>query len=129
MSRPKALARAGFERIESAFDAVFTPAWNPLYCLGALGWFFYWIVAVSGIYLYAFFDSGVTEAYESVERITHVQWYAGGVMRSLHRYASDALVVVMMLRLIVRDASSTLSRGVGGPPWTLRRTSSEDVPS
>ena len=112
-SRPKRLARAAIERIESVFDAVFTPQWNPLYQLGALAWFFYWIVAASGIYLYAFFDSGVTEAYDSVEHITHVQWYAGGVMRSLHRYASDALVVVMMLHLVREFVMDRLH----GPRW------------
>lgn len=64
VSRIKRLARAGFERVESLFDKIFTPAWNPLYQLGALGWFYYWIVAVSGIYLYIFFDSGVIDAYE-----------------------------------------------------------------
>jgi quinol-cytochrome oxidoreductase complex cytochrome b subunit/coenzyme F420-reducing hydrogenase delta subunit len=113
VSHPKRLARTAFERIESAFDAVFTPDWNPLYQLGALGWFFYWIVAVSGVYLYVFFDSGVTQAYESVERITHVQWYAGGVMRSLHRYASDALVIVMMLHLVREFVMDRLR----GPRW------------
>jgi quinol-cytochrome oxidoreductase complex cytochrome b subunit/coenzyme F420-reducing hydrogenase delta subunit len=113
VSRPKRLARTAFERLESAFDAVFTPDWNPLYQLGALGWFFYWIVAVSGVYLYVFFDSGVTEAYESVEHITHVQWYAGGVMRSLHRYASDALVIVMMLHLVREFVMDRLH----GPRW------------
>ncbi len=113
VSYPKRLARLAVERIESAFDAVFTPEWNPLYQLGALGWFFYWIVAVSGIYLYVFFDSGVTEAYESVEHITHVQWYAGGVMRSLHRYASDALVIVMMLHLLREYIMDRLH----GPRW------------
>lgn len=113
VSLPKRLARAGFERVESLFDAIFTPIWNPLYCLGALGWFFYWIVAVSGIYLYAFFDSGVTQAYESVEYMTHVQWYAGGVMRSLHRYASDALVVVMVLHLVREYVMDRMH----GPRW------------
>ncbi len=113
MSRPKRLARWAFERVESAFDAVFTPDWNPLYQLGALGWFFYWIVAVSGVYLYIFFDSGVTAAYESVEAITHVQWYAGGVMRSLHRYASDGLVIVMMLHLVREYVMDRLH----GPRW------------
>ena len=34
------------------FVAAFGPRWNPLYQLGALGFFYYWIVAVSGIYLY-----------------------------------------------------------------------------
>jgi ferredoxin/coenzyme F420-reducing hydrogenase delta subunit len=68
--------------------------------LGALGWFFYWIVIVTGIYLFIFFDTGITEAYNSVEYLTNSQWYAGGVMRSLHRYASDALVVVVLLHLL-----------------------------
>lgn len=113
MSSSKRLARIALGRLESGFDAVFTPGWNPLYQLGALGWFFYWIVAVSGIYLYAFFDSGVTQAYESVEHITHVQWYAGGVMRSLHRYASDALVLVMMLHLVREYVMDRLH----GPRW------------
>ncbi|MBT5156274.1 MAG: hypothetical protein HOM44_19465, partial [Gammaproteobacteria bacterium] len=50
--------RTGFEYIERGFDAAFTPQWNPLLQLGALGWFFYWIVVVTGIYLYIFFDTG-----------------------------------------------------------------------
>jgi ferredoxin len=79
---------------------VFGAKWNPLYQLGALGWFYYWIVIISGIYLYIFFDTGVTQAYESLEYLTHEQWYAGGIMRSLHRYASDALVVMMMVHLL-----------------------------
>jgi ferredoxin/coenzyme F420-reducing hydrogenase delta subunit len=89
-----------FERLEDGFDALFGATWNPFYQLGALGWFCYWIVVVSGIYLYIFFDTGVSTAYQSVEVITHGQWYAGGVMRSLHRYASDLLVVVMLLHLL-----------------------------
>jgi len=96
----KQVVRYGFEKVEDWFDAIFGPDWNPFFHLGALGWFFYWIVAVSGLYLYIFFDTGVVQAYESVEALTHSQWYAGGVMRSLHRYASDALVVVMLMHLL-----------------------------
>ena len=91
--------RQVLERVESGFDAVFGAELNPLYQLGALGWFFYWIVAVSGIYLYIFFDTGIENAYASVEYMTHEQWYAAGVMRSLHRYASDALVIVVLLHM------------------------------
>jgi coenzyme F420-reducing hydrogenase delta subunit/ferredoxin len=92
-------AKAVLERVERAFDAAFSPAWNPFHHLGALGWFFFWIVLVSGVYLYIFFDTGMVHAYQSLEEITHAQWYAGGVMRSLHRYASDALVVVAFVHL------------------------------
>ena len=113
---PKTLFRGALERVESAFDAAFTPALNPLYQLGALGWFFYWIVAATGIYLYIFFDTGVEDAYASIERITHVQWYAGGIMRSLHRYASDALVLVVMLHLL-REYLLDRMRGARWLAW------------
>ena len=83
--------------------------------MGALGFFFYWIVAVSGIYVYLFFDTGVAAAYGSVEYLTHQQWYAGGVMRSLHRYASDALVVVMVV-ICFASSRSTATVGRGGSP-------------
>ena len=99
MSGLRSTAKAAFEIADKIFSRAFTPAWNPLGHLGTLGWFFYWIVIVSGIYLYIFFDTGISQAYESLEYITNVQWYAGGIMRSLHRYASDALIIVMMLHL------------------------------
>ena len=100
MSALRQLSRTGLEKVEGWFNRAFGPAWNPLYQLGALGWFFYWITIVSGVYLFVFFDTGINQAYESLEYITNVQWYAGGVMRSLHRYASDALIIVMMLHLL-----------------------------
>ncbi|UCC56348.1 MAG: cytochrome b N-terminal domain-containing protein [Gammaproteobacteria bacterium] len=116
MTTPRRIARAAFESVDKLFDRAFTPAWNPLYHLGTLGWFFYWIVIVSGIYLYIFFDTGINQAYESLEYITNVQWYAGGVMRSLHRYASDALIIVMMLHL-VREFVMDRYRGARWFSW------------
>jgi quinol-cytochrome oxidoreductase complex cytochrome b subunit/coenzyme F420-reducing hydrogenase delta subunit len=116
MTGLRILARSAFEGVDRVFDAAFGTAWNPLYHLGALGWFFYWITIVSGIYLYIFFDTGIHQAYESLEYITHVQWYAGGVMRSLHRYASDALIIVMMLHL-VREYVMDRYRGARWFTW------------
>ena len=85
--------RAGFELVERPFDRLFGPSLNPLAQLGALGFFFFWIVAVSGIYLFIFFDTGIDRAYRSVEYISRDQWFHAGVMRSFHRYASDLMVV------------------------------------
>jgi quinol-cytochrome oxidoreductase complex cytochrome b subunit/coenzyme F420-reducing hydrogenase delta subunit len=113
MRSARSALRFAFERLEQLLDRAFPPAWHPLYHLGALGFFFYWIVAVSGIYLYIFFDTGVAAAYGSVEYLTHEQWYAGGVMRSLHRYASDAMVVLMVLH-VLREFSLDRYRG---PRW------------
>jgi coenzyme F420-reducing hydrogenase delta subunit/ferredoxin len=85
--------------LERGFDHPFGATANPLRQLGALAFWFFWIVAVSGVYLYVFFDTSVSGAYQSVESLTRDQWYAGGVMRSLHRYASDAFLVVTVLHL------------------------------
>ncbi len=110
MAALKRLFRILFDRAEAFFDFAFGQQLNPFAWLGALGWFFFWIVAGSGVYLYIFFDTGITDAYASLEYITHEQWYLAGVMRSLHRYASDALVVVVVLHLL-REFSLDRLRG------------------
>lgn len=108
--------RLGFDWAERVLGWIFPAQWNPLLNLGALGFFFYWVITASGIYVYIFFDTGVKEAYASVEYMTHEQWYLAGVMRSLHRYASDGLVVVMLLH-ICREFSRDRYRGVRWFSW------------
>jgi len=87
-------------RFEGILNKIFGNDLNPFYCLGALGFFLFWVVVVSGVYIYAFYKTGMELSYPSVEYYTHEQWYLGGIMRSLHRYASDALMVVMVLHLL-----------------------------
>jgi ferredoxin/coenzyme F420-reducing hydrogenase delta subunit len=105
-----------FAWLEAGLDRVFTPACNPLYHLGALGFLYYWVVAATGIYLFIFFDTGITEAYGSIESITYKQWYLGGVMRSLHRYASDGMVAMMMVHML-REFSLDRYRGARWFTW------------
>ncbi|MEE8393316.1 MAG: cytochrome b N-terminal domain-containing protein [Rhodospirillales bacterium] len=85
--------------VEAAYDRSFGPNWNPLRQLGSLTFFMYWVVIVTGIYVYIFFETSAAGAYQSVEYLTYQQWYVGGVMRSLHRYASDAMVVMVVMHL------------------------------
>jgi ferredoxin/coenzyme F420-reducing hydrogenase delta subunit len=92
--------RACFFWLEGWLDRIFPPAWNPLYHLGTLGFFYLWVVTVSGIYVYIFFDTGTTEAYDSIEYMTYEQWYLAGIMRSLHRYASDGMVLMMGVHML-----------------------------
>ena len=40
------------------------------------------------------------QAYLSVERITHDQWWAGGILRSIHRYATDGMILTMLLHML-----------------------------
>jgi coenzyme F420-reducing hydrogenase delta subunit/ferredoxin len=102
--------------VEAVFDRAFGVRDNPLRHLGALGFYFFWVMAATGIYLYAFYDTGVTEAYNSVERLTHDQWYLGGVMRSLHRYAANAFVAVIVLHL-VKETVNARYRGFHWFSW------------
>lgn len=93
------------------------PGKAPWHHLGALGFFLFWVVAATGIYLFAFFDTSVAGAHASVEHLSREQWWFGGVMRSLHRYGSDAFVAVALLHL-VRELLAGHFRGFRWFSWT-----------
>ncbi|MCC6868317.1 MAG: cytochrome b N-terminal domain-containing protein [Burkholderiales bacterium] len=110
-----AAARA-WRAAEHALDRLCGVDDNPLRQLGGLGFYLFWLIAVSGGYLYIFYDTSVAGAHASIEALTHGQWWAGGVMRSLHRYASDAFVVVIVLHL-VRELMLGRFRGFRWYSW------------
>ncbi len=89
-----------YRRLEQIFDAPFGAALNPWRHLGALGFLFFWIIAVSGFYLFVVLDTSASGAYRSIDWLTHEQWYLGGVLRSMHRYAADAFIVVTLLHVL-----------------------------
>lgn len=91
--------RAGFMAAEGVFNRAFGDRLNPLYHLGSITFFLFWVVGATGLVLYAFFDTSVTGAYASVEAITHGAWGLGGLIRSTHRYASDAMMLTMVVHL------------------------------
>ena len=93
-------AQTLFEYIENLFDGFFGGADNPLRHLGALGLYFFWILVATGLYLYTVLDTSIEGVYRSIGYLSQEQWYLGGILRSLHRYASDAFVLVMMLHLL-----------------------------
>lgn len=117
---PLRLAKTGLRRLfdwlERGAERLFSPALNPIAQLGAISFFLFWVVAVSGVYLFIFFDTGVVNAYSSVEWISGAHWYHAGVMRSFHRYASDLMVVSMVLHLL-REFSLDRYRGVRWFSW------------
>ena len=88
---------------ERALDRVFGAPANPLRQLGALSFWMLWIVVASGFWIYALYETSVGGAYRSVQAMTEQQPLTGGLMRSLHRYASDALIALVALHL-VREA-------------------------
>ncbi|MCW8844705.1 MAG: cytochrome b N-terminal domain-containing protein, partial [Gammaproteobacteria bacterium] len=94
------IGRSVIDTLGRLLAPAFEPPLIPLRHLGSLTIFFLWIVLVSGIWLLIFFDTSVHGAYLSVEYLTHEQRYLGGIMRSLHRYASDAAIITLALHML-----------------------------
>ncbi|MFL6574837.1 MAG: cytochrome b N-terminal domain-containing protein [Burkholderiales bacterium] len=99
LKRIQALLQWCFVKVEGLFNLAFGDKLNPLYYVGAISYFLIWLIVVSGLYLYVFFETSVTGASASVDALTHAQPWAGGVLRSVHRYASDGLVLTMLLHM------------------------------
>lgn len=90
----------GLLLIEGWLDSIFTPGNNPFYCLGAIAVFFLWVLVATGVYLLIYYKISVEHAYESVRYLSEDQRYIGGIIRSIHRYSSDGLVIVAVLHLL-----------------------------
>lgn len=88
------------QRAEETLDTFFEGRSNPLRHLGATGLYLLWIVVGTGLYLYTVLDTGISGVYDSIGYQSQQLWYFGGIVRSLHRYASDGFVLVMMLHLV-----------------------------
>ncbi len=86
--------------LEYYTNLLFTPKFNPMYWFGSICFYMTWILVATGIYLFLFYDIKIKTAYQSVEYLTVTQWYLGGLIRSLHRYASAGLVVAAVLHTI-----------------------------
>jgi coenzyme F420-reducing hydrogenase delta subunit/ferredoxin len=98
-------AFSAWQAAEAGLDRAFGAEANPLRRLGALGFLLFWIVVLTGIYLYVFLETSVAGAWRSVADL--------GPLRSLHRYASDALVLVTFAHL----AREYLAGHAGGFRW------------
>lgn len=92
--------RRAFEYLEQWLDWPGGAELNCLRHLGALGFLFFWLIAASGIYLYVVLDTSATGAYPSIDQLSRQQWYLGGILRSVHRYSADGLVLVTLMHLL-----------------------------
>lgn len=100
MKRKLSLAYRGWSRLEHWANKAYSPAYNPLYHLGAIGVFLIWTLVISGVYLFIFYEISASGAYLSVKYLTESQWYMGGIVRSLHHYGADLLIIITLLHLI-----------------------------
>ena len=109
MAATNAIDRA-FVAAERWLDAPLGARANPLRNLGTLAFFLFWVLAATGIYLFVYFDTSVEGAYASIEALTTEQWWLGGVLRSVHRYAADAFVAATLLHLVREWAAGRFRR-------------------
>jgi ferredoxin/coenzyme F420-reducing hydrogenase delta subunit len=85
---------AGLDRL---FDRVYTSTYNPLYRTGALASLCLAVALVTGIYLLFVYE--IARPWESVAAVQRDP-YLGRWIRALHRYASDAAVVAVVLHVL-----------------------------
>jgi ferredoxin/coenzyme F420-reducing hydrogenase delta subunit len=100
VTAPRHFGKFLLSRIDRGLDSFFGEGLSPLRHLGSLCFLLFWMVAVSGIYLYAVLDTSATGAYRSINDLSQDQWYLGGLLRSIHRYAADGFVVTMIIHLV-----------------------------
>ncbi len=93
-----------FQKISYTLSKFFSSRLNPLYHLGAIAVFLLVIDVISGVYLFLFYSIDPKSSYASVEAISHS--FLGNIMRGIHRYSSDALIlttIAHMIHVIITD--------------------------
>ena len=75
--------------LDHGFDAAFGAAGNPLKQLGALAFLLLWLLALSGVILYAVLDTSAAGAYASIEALSQDRFSVGSALRGLHPALAD----------------------------------------
>jgi ferredoxin len=84
---------------ERGGDRVFGVAANPLRQLGSLAVLMLWLALASGVYMYVVYEASAGGAHRSLDALAREQPWAGGLVRSLHRYSADAFALFTMLHV------------------------------
>lgn len=93
---------------EDAINKAMTSKYNPFYYHGALPQFFLWVLFLSGLLLFAYYIPTIDNAYSSerlINAFTSVDYITnqipfGAVVRGIHRYAGDAMVLTIVLHAL-----------------------------
>jgi ferredoxin/coenzyme F420-reducing hydrogenase delta subunit len=86
---------------------------NPLYHTGTIAIFSLAVALVTGVYLFLFYRVGTEAAHRSIEEIMAQPLGIGALMRSLHRYSSDAAILAAALH----GGKMLLNDRFWGPRW------------
>jgi coenzyme F420-reducing hydrogenase delta subunit/ferredoxin len=106
-------AGAAYQWLETLLDRLVSAPLNPLYHTGTIAVFSLAVALVTGIYLFLFYRVGTEAAHRSIEEIMAHPWGIGALVRSLHRYSSDAA----MLAAVLHGLKMFLNDRFWGPRW------------
>lgn len=111
----RALHAAGalYQWLEVALDRLVSSPLDPLYHTGTIAVFSLAVATVTGIYLFLFYRVGTEAAHASIEGIMAQPVGIGALMRSLHRYSSDATI----LAAVLHGGKMLLNDRFWGPRW------------
>lgn len=105
-------ADAAFGRLDAWVERLVPPDMNPLTQTGAIANTTLLASIVSGVVLLIWYTPSVHQAHASIEAMAAAPWTAG-LVRSLHRYASDACMAFVLLHALRLLAA----RRLAGPRW------------
>jgi quinol-cytochrome oxidoreductase complex cytochrome b subunit/Pyruvate/2-oxoacid:ferredoxin oxidoreductase delta subunit len=88
----------GTLRLDVLVNRVYPSDYNPLYYTGGLANLFLFVLVLSGIFLFFYYEASLGGAFDSVRYITEGVPY-GGLVRGIHRYAADGFIVAALLHL------------------------------
>lgn len=88
----------GTLKLDVFVNRIYPTDFNPLYYTGGLSNLFLFILVLSGIFLFFYYEASLGGAFESLRYISETVPY-GGVIRGVHRYAADGFIVAVLLHL------------------------------
>lgn len=91
--------RVGIETLDSALVSRHVPKLNWFYTLGFASLFTFILMAVTGMFLAAYYAPTTDHAYDSVKYLTEVVTF-GWVIRGIHHYGASAMVIIVALHML-----------------------------
>ena len=115
LQRIHRLIRWVLYQFEIPFNQLISERFNPFYYLGALTIVTLMLLTGTGLYLFVYYSPSIDNVFESI-RYVNDEVFMGGVLRSLHHYASDLLIILIILHML-RMFSHEKYRGYRWIAW------------
>jgi quinol-cytochrome oxidoreductase complex cytochrome b subunit len=105
----------GVVAVDKAINKVIPEEFNPFYYLGGITNVLWVLLVPTGIFLWFYYKPTTAEAFSSVDYLT-VQVFFGGVIRGIHRYAGNGMILLAVLHML-RNFFTDRYRGFRDIPW------------